>query len=152
MAGKNQPQVTLPRFVKAAELCDLVGYTRQRLVQLSNEGVFEKPIRGDWDLLSVVRGLIRHAGERRSPALERLNEAKLEAQQRKNRIAEKLELREYMPTDEVSTLLEIGIKAVELVPAKMESEFGMPPNQVRRLQQLLDEARADWVKQIEHKP
>lgn len=143
--------MSLPKTIPTDELCELLGYTARRLHQLADQDYFPKPAAGKWDLGKVVRGLLRYKDEEKSPALERLNEAKLEAQIRKNRIAEKLETRDYMETAEVSGILEIGIKAIELVPAKMSSEFGMTVAQEKRLTQLLDEARSDWAKKIAEK-
>jgi ubiquinone biosynthesis protein COQ9 len=144
--------MTLPKTIPSAELCELVGYTDRRLRQLADEEFFPAPKRGKYELAKVVRGLLRFLSQQKAPALERLNEAKLEAQQRENRIAKKVEARDYMETAEVAGILEIGIKALDLIPGKMESELSLTPAQVKRLQQLLDEARAEWVNQIEATP
>lgn len=65
---------------------------------------------------------------------------------RLNRIEEKLEKSQYMETKTVENMMLMGINKLELIPVKMESEFGLPTNVVARLRQLLDEARVEWSK------
>jgi hypothetical protein len=68
---------------------------------------------------------------------------------RENRIAEMLERRDYMKTDDVEKVIMLIVTRLELIPVKMASEFSLPKNQSDRLQQLLDEARTDAANAIE---
>jgi hypothetical protein len=137
-----------PKKISVDDLAELLGCTTRWVNQLSNKGYYSPAKNGIYEFVPAIRGIFKAKGESKSPAAERLNEQKCESLQRKNRIAEKMELREYMETSEVSGLLELGVKALDLIPSKMESEFGLGAEQTKRLTQLLDEARAEWVKQI----
>lgn len=65
---------------------------------------------------------------------------------RENRIAAKLEDETYMLTDDVEKMMLMGISKIENIPSKIESEFGLPQHQIKRLTALLDEVRTEWAK------
>lgn len=140
--------MSLPKNISTEDICELSGITDRRLRQLADEGYFPKPEKAKYLFSATIIGLLRHARDHKSPALERLNEAKLVDQLRKNKNAEMIDRRELMETFEVAKIIEVGIKSLDLIPAKMKSEFGLPIEQEARLQQLLDEARVDWCKFI----
>jgi hypothetical protein len=74
--------------------------------------------------------------------------AEAEKIERENRIAEKLESREYLLKSEIEQVITIGIGKLELIPVKMASEFALPDTQVKKLTELLDEVRHEWSKDI----
>ena len=149
----NEPSLTLKSFA------DLIDLSERRVRTLIDEKKLPAPTAGMMPLATGVRAYIvflRQLGGSNSPAIEAEKlatmKAKREMAERKNRIQKKLEAKDYMPTDEVSEILQIGIKSLELIPEKISSEFATPPAQTKRLTQLLDEARADWVSQIKAMP
>jgi hypothetical protein len=79
---------------------------------------------------------------------QRKYEEEVKILERRNRIEDLLERKEYMRTSDVEKMFLMGLQKIELVPEKMQSEFGLPDAQRRRLQELLDEARTEWSKGI----
>lgn len=134
--------------ISANKLCDLTGLTDRRHRQLAEEGFFPKPKESVYNLWQTIQGYIKFLKSAKSPALERLNEARLVEQERKNRVAEKVEAEQYMPTERAIEIFQLTIKSLDLIPAKMASEFGWTSQQERRMLKLIDEAREEIVKEI----
>lgn len=69
-------------------------------------------------------------------------------QRRENEIAEKLKDETFIPTDTVEKLVLMFLNKLELVHVKLESEFSLEPKVVKRLVELIDEARSEMAKGI----
>lgn len=65
---------------------------------------------------------------------------------RQNRIAEALDAKTLVEVDKVEKLVLIFVGKLELIPVKMESEFGLDKKIITRLTELLDEARREMSK------
>ena len=65
------------------------------------------------------------------------------ARQRENRIADKIEKQEYMAASDVLELLSAFCNRLEQIPGKVKSELGLSDAHTKRIQKMLDEARAD---------
>lgn len=67
---------------------------------------------------------------------------------RENEIADRLKDETYMETATVQHLVQMFIGKLELIPVKMESEFSLPQEAVKRLTEYLDEARREMAKGV----
>jgi hypothetical protein len=67
---------------------------------------------------------------------------------RENEIAERLESETYMETEQVEKLVLMFLGKLELVHVKLESEFSLDPKIVKRLVELIDEARSEMAKGV----
>ena len=149
---KNKTE-SIPKNITITDLAELCGVTERWVNALTKAGTIPRPGPEGFPTRSTVAALFRRKD---NSDIQQEKFLKLAAErrqsERRDRVAQKLEEKSYITTEEVSSILEIGIKSIELVPGKMESEFGLTPEQTRRLQQLLDEARSSWAKQIEEMP
>jgi hypothetical protein len=75
---------------------------------------------------------------------QRKFEEEVKLLERKNRIEAQLESHEYMLTSDVEKIINLGLKKLELVPVKLQSEFSLDEKLVKRLTELQDEAREAW--------
>jgi predicted transcriptional regulator len=82
-----------------------------------------------------------------SPAA-RISMAEADLVERRNRIAQKLEDETYIEVEAMDKLLRLLIGKLEVIPTKMQSEFGVPDKQTKRLRELLDECRQEASKEI----
>lgn len=123
--------------------CDkrtLAGWIRDDGIDPSDLKAVEKCVKAH-------KKQISKRGDEDSP-FKRKAEAEAERLERRNRIEEKLEARDYVTREDVTKLLQLGIGKIEQVPEKMASEFALPVEQVKRLTVLLDEAREGWVREL----
>lgn len=70
-------------------------------------------------------------------------EAEAQRLERRNRIEQRLEERSYVKADDVEKVIRLVVQVLENIPNRVQSQYGLTPEQANGVQKLLDEARAE---------
>jgi len=82
---------------------------------------------------------------------KRLARLKGDEVERENKIAEEVMAGTLVEISKVERMVMVFVSKLELIPVKMESEFGLAQNIIARLTELLDEARRDMAKSVKRR-
>ena len=81
----------------------------------------------------------------------RILKAEAEMAERKNNQERKIEDETFLKYEDVEKVLSVGLAQLEQVMAKLQSEFNLAVEVVKRGNELMDDARAEWAKLINKK-
>lgn len=122
-----------------------------RPVGVENLGNRESTLYDEEEALTIIEHWKANnaAGGRDGNALQRkIMELRISKEERRERIAQNLEDGSYMDTTEVEQIFTTLCQALDQVPGKLKSELGLNDAQKKRVEQLLDEARAVAARKI----